>query len=392
MKANIPKLYVSHFLTGLVFWFGIEKLFMQSIGIDATQIGIIIAGFLLFNALFDLPSGILADRWSRKGTLLIAVAGMAICSLILGWSQGFWSYFIGYVLFRGINVVGTSGTYQAIMYESLLADKREAQYSKYMGRSYAWFMAGIAISNVLSGILAGVVDFRFTFFITIVPCLINFFIVWSIREPKAHHSQQTEHPLTQLVKSAKIIGQVSILRSLIVIFSLISVTEVFKNDFGQLYLSRYVSSVEFIGILWALAALSWALGNLIAHRLRTRVSWLIAAAVIPLICMSLIDNAFSIVLFMLQHVAMAALFNQVEARVQEATPSSVRSSMISVLSSMGRVVSIPGSIVIGIIISHYDVVWGLRFATVIAVIALVFWFIVSRNDSVAPKTHKIYKY
>ncbi len=388
MKANIPKLYISHFLTGLVFWFGIEKLFMQSIGIDATQIGLIIAAFLLFNALFDLPSGILADRWSRKGTLLIAVASMAICSLILGWSQGFWLYFVGYVLFRGLNVIGTSGTYQAIMYDTLLEEKREAQYSKYMGRSYAWFMTGIALSNVLSGILSDVFDFRFTFFITLVPCLVNFFIVWSIREPKTHHSQQTERPLKQLGMSLKMIGRASILRSLIIIFSLISVTEVFKNDFGQLYLARYVSSVEFIGILWALAALSWALGNLIAHRLHARVSWLITAAVIPLMCMSLIDNAFSIVLFMLQHVAMAALFNQVEARVQEATPSSVRSSMISVLSSMGRVVSIPGSIIIGIIISYYDVVWGLRFATFIAVIALVFWFIVSRNDSVAPKAHE----
>lgn len=33
--TRIHKLYISNFLTGLVFWYGIEKLFMRSIGIDA---------------------------------------------------------------------------------------------------------------------------------------------------------------------------------------------------------------------------------------------------------------------------------------------------------------------------------------------------------------------
>lgn len=44
---------------------------MQSIGLDATQIGFIIAAVLGFNFLFDIPSGIVADRWSRKGVLVL---------------------------------------------------------------------------------------------------------------------------------------------------------------------------------------------------------------------------------------------------------------------------------------------------------------------------------
>ncbi len=69
MKSQIPKIYLSNFLTGLVFWYGIEKLFMRSIGIDAVGVGIATAVFIGFNLIFDIPAGILADKWSRKGML-----------------------------------------------------------------------------------------------------------------------------------------------------------------------------------------------------------------------------------------------------------------------------------------------------------------------------------
>lgn len=42
MRATILKLYFANFFIGLVFWYGIEKLFMQAIGIDANQIGLVI--------------------------------------------------------------------------------------------------------------------------------------------------------------------------------------------------------------------------------------------------------------------------------------------------------------------------------------------------------------
>ncbi len=71
MRSTILKLYFANFFIGLIFWYGIEKLFMQSSGIDATGIGLVVAAVLGFNFLFDIPSGIIADRWSRKGTLIL---------------------------------------------------------------------------------------------------------------------------------------------------------------------------------------------------------------------------------------------------------------------------------------------------------------------------------
>ena len=78
LKTNISKLMLINFLTGLVFWYAIEKLFMQSIGITPFQIGINAVVLIVITVLFDVPSGILADKWNRKYTLILGLLSLAI--------------------------------------------------------------------------------------------------------------------------------------------------------------------------------------------------------------------------------------------------------------------------------------------------------------------------
>jgi MFS family permease len=170
--TRIHKLYISNFLTGLVFWYGIEKLFMRSIGIDAVGVGIATAVFLVFNLICDIPAGILADRWSRKGVLIISALSLAACSLILGSSHGLLLYAIG-ELFYGMYIVSTSGTYNAMTYDILHEENRADQYSKIAGRAYALFLAGAGVANIASGFIANHFSYRTTYFITIISCLLN---------------------------------------------------------------------------------------------------------------------------------------------------------------------------------------------------------------------------
>lgn len=373
MRATILKLYFANFFIGLIFWYGIEKLFMQAIGIDATQIGLVIATVLGFNLLFDIPSGIIADRWSRKGVLIFSLVAMIICCAILGNANGFIPYLIGYGIFYGLYVVGTSGTSASIVYDTLYEHGKSNLYSKIMGRTYAFYLAGIAVANIISGFLAQLFDFRATYFLTILSCVIAIAIILTIKEPTFHKKEQKERMLSQLGSVTKTMMKSKIISILAIILSTLTVVQVFKNDFGQLYILRYVSEPQFIGLLWAGGALSWAAGNLIAHHFKTRLTSLMIITVLPLIAMSFIDTWFSLVLFMAQQVAMGALFNQIETRVQDATPSAVRTSILSVLSSLGRGIAVPTSILIGWVISQYDVFLALRFISIIAFAALLYW-------------------
>jgi predicted MFS family arabinose efflux permease len=372
MPSNIKKIYLSNFLVGLVFWYGIEKLFMRDIGIDAVGVGIASALLLAFNLVFDIPSGILADRWSRKGLLFVASVALALSSLILGSSNNLAVFLVGYI-FYGVYVVSTSGTFQALMYDSLHEGGLAKQYSKIMGRAYALFLVGAAVGNLASGFIASYTNFRTAFFISVIPCLVNMVVIASIKEPSFHKAEQKEKVVGQLRKAFGAITQITLLRGLAIIMTALAIVELFKSNFGQLYMLRYTSSAEVLGILWAGYALVWAFGSFIAHKMHARLHILTLATILPLVCMALVDSWFGLVFFMIQGVAAAALLNQIETRIQDATPSGVRASILSVLSSLGRVVSIPASIGLGWLINVYGIMWSVYAIALLGVMILAYW-------------------
>lgn len=378
MQSNIKKLYLSNFLSGLVFWYGIEKLFMRSIGITATGIGIAAAVGLTLNLLLDVPAGVVADLWSRKGMLVLSAIFMAISSIILGSSHTLGIYIIGYA-FYSLYVVSTSGTYQAIMYDSLHEVNLSDQYSKLMGRAYGIFLAGAGIANISSGFIANHYGYRIPFFITVFSCIVNAILILTIKEPVFHNVAAGKKILKKISNTSREIAHVKLLRILTIIWSALTIIELYKSDFGQLYMLHYVTSPQLIGLLWAAYAFTWSLGSIIAHRLKTQLNLLVFASVLPLILMSLIDNRLSLILFMIQAIASSALFNQIETRIQDSTSSSVRSSVLSVLSSLGRLVSIPASFLIGWLIHSYNVVWALRWVTLVAVLTLMYWYFASKK-------------
>lgn len=370
--SQIKKLYLSNFLTGLVFWYGIEKLFMQSISLDAVSVGMLTVLTIVINLTLDIPSGILADKWSRKGMLVVSALALAICSLLLGSSSGFAIYAIGYALYS-LYVVCTSGTYQAITYDSLHEDGKSKDYSKIMGRAYALFLCGAGVANIASGFIADNFGYRMPFYITVISCFTNVLVMLSLREPIFHKPENKKKILRQLANTSKAVINVPLLRILAIIMSLFAVVELFKADFGQLYFLRYVTEPQLLGLLWAVYAFTWAIGGFIAHRLHNRLNELVIGATLPVLLMGFIDNRLALVLFNIQAIASAALMNQIETRIQDETPSYVRASVISVLSSIGRIIAIPASLVLGWIFKNYGAFAAVRFISVLAMCILFVW-------------------
>lgn len=379
MKSlQIRKLYLSNFLTGLVFWYGIEKLFMGSIGIDAVGIAAATAALTIFLMVFDIPAGILADKWSRKGVLLVSAVALGVCSLILGVSHGLVLYIAGDLVY-GLYLVASNGTYQAIIYDSLHEEGRAGDYSRINGMAYALFMVGAGVGNVASGFIAHHYGFRASYFVTVIPCVLNALVIVSLLEPKFHKAAAENRIIRQLGSATRTLFSIKLLRILTLLVTIFAVVELFKLEFAQLYFLRYISAPQAIGLLWAVYAFAMALGSVIAHRLRARLNILIYGATVPYVIMAFVDNWFAIVLFMVQAVAAAALLNQIETRIQEETPSAVRASVLSVVSTLGRAVMVPASFLLGYLFREYSAFWALRFVATITGLALLYWLIASRG-------------
>jgi hypothetical protein len=83
-------------LQGLILWVPIEKLFMTEIGLDAASVGAMAAAYAAVVPLLEVPSGILADRWSRSWVLILACVALMFSSLIGGLSHNVITYSVVY--------------------------------------------------------------------------------------------------------------------------------------------------------------------------------------------------------------------------------------------------------------------------------------------------------
>ncbi len=103
--------------------------------------------------LLEVPSGVLADRYSRRFLLFVsqwfAVAGFACWALF----PGFWGFLLGFVLW-GIKSALPSGTFE-LVYDELKRFGREAEFVKVNGRSLAFSTTGVIISSFAASALVG---------------------------------------------------------------------------------------------------------------------------------------------------------------------------------------------------------------------------------------------
>lgn len=378
MKTTVQKLYLSNFLVGLVFWYGIEKLYLSSIGINPVQIGIAAASLATFTLIFDIPSGLLADKWSRKKTLILAFIALACSSLFVGLGSSFMTFFIGY-MFYGVYLVCTSGTYAALMYDSLHEEGRSDQYSKINGRAYAMLLVGAGVANIFSGFIAQSFGFRVPFVISVVPAILNIMLMMTITEPTFHKAEHREKIIKDAAIVAKSFIKVPLLRAIVGVLTGFTFVELFKTDFSQLLMLRYTSSAQVVGILWAIYAFVWGLGGVIAHKVKDKMSSLLFIAGLSTLLVALIDSFWALAIFMVQSVAYAAFINLAETQIQHATPSRVRASVMSIVGSLGRMVAIPGGVLLGWLIKEHGVRSAVWSVAIVAVFVTLIWFVAPKR-------------
>jgi MFS family permease len=155
---------------GLLFWYAIEKLFETRIGFSPEQIvlvGIIAQGS---KVVFELPTSVFADRWSRRNILLLAQASMFVCCLVLGLSNSLGIYILG-TLFWSLSDALTSGVYEAFAYDSLSTSGHKKHFQKVYTRMKSSELVAMALAGIVAGVLSLHFSLRLSYFLSLVSTL-----------------------------------------------------------------------------------------------------------------------------------------------------------------------------------------------------------------------------
>ena len=167
LTRRLLPLYIAAFSQGLVLWAPIEKVFLRSLGFDQAALGLMAACYSSLIPLLDLFSGLLADRWSRKGVLMLASVAAMLNALLGGLSHDVPTYLVS-TLFFGVEVALVSGTYESILYDTLLEHTGQSrEFEQRLGQLRLLSSLALLIGALAGGLVATLLSPRLAYFATI---------------------------------------------------------------------------------------------------------------------------------------------------------------------------------------------------------------------------------
>lgn len=181
LTRNIRVFYVHRGLVGLAnFWAPVIVLFqMQALGLSLTEVLLGESVFAATILLFEVPSGVLADRLGRKNTLIAGAVFMASGIIVFALAQSFTHVLMTQAL-CGIGAAFQSGADSALLFDSLKLLGRENEFKKVLGQTQTVTYLIAIPTTMSSGLISDWLGVRFAITLTAaVSCfyLVNFLLL-----------------------------------------------------------------------------------------------------------------------------------------------------------------------------------------------------------------------
>jgi predicted MFS family arabinose efflux permease len=390
LRKRLVPLHVAAFLQGFALWVPVEKLFMNEIGFDAATVGLMAAAYAALVPVVEIPSGIVADRWSRRGVLIVAGIALMVSSLVMGLSNDVPVYILG-AMVLGVYFAAYSGTMDSIVYDTVLEETgNSACFQRRIGRVRLLEGVALVTSALLGGWIAGLTTPRLTYFLTVPVTALSIIALLRFREPQLHKAVEGIPLRTQIAVTYRTITRSGQLRPVVALAVLTSVLLTTIYEFGPLWLVALSASAVLYGPAWAGLMSTIGLGGLLAGRLPLDRPAMLATVVgLTVLAGLTLTTSHSILLVTLAQIVLALLLMIVSIHVtgllHDAVPSTIRSGVASGVGAFSWIAFVPFSLVFGLVSRNEGVHSAGWLLTALAVIAaaLLVWSALGRRTSAA---------
>lgn len=194
-------------LAGLEFtsYFGITSfwiLFFIQNGLSLLQIGLLESIFHGTSLLCEIPSGMLADRFSYKTNLYLARLSSIGSSILILFGQGnFWIYAIA-MMVNAWSYNFDSGTSTAFLFDSAVEAGQKDRYLQISS-----FLSGVAeVTRTLGTVVAGFLihgALAWTYYIAIGLSLISILLIFLMKEPESKSDERNHLTIKRILEVVK---------------------------------------------------------------------------------------------------------------------------------------------------------------------------------------------
>lgn len=352
LRRRLRPLQIAVLLQGFMLWTPIEKLFMTEIGFDATTVGVMAAAYAALVPIVEIPSGILADRWSRRGVLIVASLALALSALIGGLSTGVLAY-IGSALVLGVYFALYSGTMDAMVYDTVLEETGgSGDFERRIGRVRLVESVSLVVSALLGGWIAGVSSTRLTYFLTVPFVLLSVLAYLRFREPLLHKTSDPGTLVQHLGTTLRALTGNRRLLPIVTLAALTAVTLQLLLEFGPLWLVAFAVPAVWFGPYWAGLVSTLGLGGVLAGWIaldRPATAMLVGAAMTSATLVLTFSDVALVVIGAQIGLALLVVAASIHVTrlLHDEIPSTVRTGVASGVSAMSWIVFLPIALAFG---------------------------------------------
>lgn len=255
IEKNIWKIYLFRFFSNMYFITAVMMPFFIEWGkLDFTKIMTLEAIFLVSTLLFEIPTGVVADKYSRKLSLLLgSITGM-VGVIVYTIYPSFWLFALGEIIW-GISQAFYSGADEALLYDSLKEMKREKESKKIIGRAFNFALFGLLIGSPLGSLIYFITkDLRAPiFFMAVTFCLAGV-ISLSIKEPRRFNKESEVKKYLDIFRTGIThLFNHQILKTLVFNAVAIGALTYYILFFDQAFLMKLNVDVKYYGLIKMLA-------------------------------------------------------------------------------------------------------------------------------------------
>lgn len=151
MDRNIKIAYIVGTFRNAWFWLGVWVLFYLSVT-NYSGIGIVESTLFFTAIILEVPTGALADILGKRKTLIISFFMSGLCNIGIAYSTNL-NNLLASVVLGGIAMSLYSGAFDALVYDSLLEEKKESTFNKVLSRITSQQLIMMAICSAIGGFL-----------------------------------------------------------------------------------------------------------------------------------------------------------------------------------------------------------------------------------------------
>jgi len=271
---NVKILYIYKFISQCLPIYAFYTILFIERGKSVTDVAVLIALWSVFTIVFEVPAGILADRWNRRNMLAIAMVLQGVCFIIWFFSHTFLMFAVGFA-FWAIAGAFTSGTEEGLIYDNLKSGGHEESFTEVYGKAQFYANIGTVAGIASAGVMVIFISVEAIALISAAICFLNIIFVLQIREKNYYSEKLDEEDLgffDTFTKAGSFIKESKVALAVILFLVLFVSIGSYLDEFDALIINDFELGHIWVSVIMTVRFVFIALGDILAPKVQKWIS------------------------------------------------------------------------------------------------------------------------